>query len=120
MMHPVLAAWPRRNVVRTVLGTGGALLLLALLPWIASTPAQQEPKKTVAAIRAADDLQVTLWAHEPQLYAPTAFDIDEKGRVWVCEGINYRGASGPRTKDPPYYLTPHRKTGDRIVVLEDT
>src|SRR5262249_42956619 len=69
---------------------------------------------------AADDLKVTLWAHEPQLYAPTAFDIDDKGRVWVCEGINYRGASGPRTKDPPYFLTPHRKTGDRIVVLEDT
>jgi putative membrane-bound dehydrogenase-like protein len=81
---------------------------------------QQTPGKTLADLVPGEGLDVQLWAHEPQLYCPTAFDIDEKGRVWVAEGVNYRRAAGPKTADPPYYLKPLRKTGDRIVVLEDT
>lgn len=53
-------------------------------------------------------LEVTVWATSPQLYNPTNMDIDHKGRIWVAEGVNYRGRNGTRA------------AGDRIVVLEDT
>ncbi|MEI7862524.1 MAG: PVC-type heme-binding CxxCH protein, partial [Planctomycetota bacterium] len=54
------------------------------------------------------DLEATLFAAEPLLSSPTNIDIDARGRVWVCEVMNYRGR-----KD-------HRPAGDRILVLEDT
>lgn len=53
-------------------------------------------------------LEVTLWARSPQLYNPTNMDIDPAGRIWVAEGVNYRGKKGTRS------------AGDRIVVLEDS
>src|SRR5262245_34499756 len=99
-------------------------LLLPLLGIVAvdhrAGMAQQSPGEAQAALVAGDGLQVQRFAHEPQLYCPTAFDIDERGRVWVAEGVNYRRAAGPKSPEPPYYKTPFRKSGDRIVVLEDT
>ena len=53
-------------------------------------------------------LEVTLWATTPQLFNPTNMDIDHAGRVWVTEGVNYRGNNG------------RRKAGDRVGVLQDT
>src|ERR1051325_6377011 len=82
--------------------------------------AQQSPQQALAELTPGAGLKVQLFAHDPQLHCPTAFDIDEKGRVWVMEGVNYRKAAGPKSPNPPYYLNPLRKTGDRIVVLEDT
>ncbi|MCM8539280.1 MAG: NPCBM/NEW2 domain-containing protein, partial [Lentisphaeraceae bacterium] len=54
-----------------------------------------------------DDLEVTIWAKSSLFNNPTNMDIDAKGRIWVAEGMNYRGSR--KSKD-----------GDRIVVLEDT
>jgi len=70
---------------------------------------QLPPDKALASMEPAADLTVTLFAAEPDVVNPSCFDIDPQGRVWVCEGVNYRGKASP----------PHRKTGDRIVVLED-
>ena len=53
-------------------------------------------------------LEVTVWATTPQLYNPTNMDIDHEGRIWVTEGVNYRGNKG------------QRPAGDRVVVLQDT
>jgi putative membrane-bound dehydrogenase-like protein len=53
-------------------------------------------------------LEVTLWATTPMLHNPANIDIDARGRVWVAEGVNYRGHRN------------RRKEGDRIVILEDT
>ncbi|NCG26761.1 MAG: hypothetical protein GWP42_04385 [Verrucomicrobiales bacterium] len=53
-------------------------------------------------------LEVSVWATSPKLYNPTNMDIDHEGRVWVTEGVNYRGRNGTRPE------------GDRIVVLQDT
>ncbi len=53
-------------------------------------------------------LEVTLWAASPMLYNPTNIDFDAEGRMYVAEGVNYRGKRGRRAE------------GDRIVVLEDT
>ena len=46
------------------------------------------------------------------LINPTSIDVDHKGRVWVCEAVNYRRVGFGRP-----ILRPE---GDRIVVLEDT
>ncbi len=53
-------------------------------------------------------LEVTVWASTPLLHNPTNMDIDHLGRVWVVEGVNYRGREGTRP------------AGDRIVVIQDT
>ena len=55
-----------------------------------------------------EGFEVTVWATSPQLFNPTNIDFDEKGRLYVAEGVNYR-RMGRR-----------RPEGDRIVVLEDT
>ena len=54
------------------------------------------------------DLEVTVFASTPQLRNPTNIDFDKDGRLWVAEGVNYRGH---------YNRQP---AGDRIVVLTDT
>ncbi len=64
------------------------------------------------AFEVVSDLELTLWASEPLLVNPTNFDIDERGRVWLIESVNYRSdlKSKPKNDD----------AGDRIVILEDT
>ncbi len=73
--------------------------------------AQQPPSGTVKGLVAADGLEVTLWASEPLLSNPTNIDIDERGRVWVLEGVNYRRVLNG-LKD--------YRAGDRILILEDS
>ncbi|UBM58824.1 PQQ-dependent sugar dehydrogenase [Marinilongibacter aquaticus] len=58
------------------------------------------------------DLEVTLFASEPMMLNPTDMDIDDRGRVWICEGYNYRNKLNPRN--------PYDDKGDRILILEDT
>ena len=55
-----------------------------------------------------EGLEVTVWATSPMLFNPTNIDFDSDGRLYVAEGVNYRGKAN------------RRKEGDRIVVLEDT
>lgn len=54
------------------------------------------------------NLEVSVWAHSPLLMNPTNMDIDQHGRIWVAEGVNYRKHFDRRPE------------GDRIMVLEDT
>src|SRR5262249_53180834 len=83
------------------------LLVLVALPAAAQVP----PEKAVSTLTVSDGLEVALWASEPLFVNPTCFDIDHKGRVWVCESVNYRCKLGNRPL--------RREEGDRIVVLED-
>lgn len=55
-----------------------------------------------------EGLEITAWAASPMLFNPTNMDVDQHGRIWVTEGVNYRGKKDRRTE------------GDRIVILEDT
>ena len=55
-----------------------------------------------------EGFEVTLWATSPLLFNPTNMDFDAQGRLYVAEGVNYRGKAGRRAE------------GDRIVILEDT
>jgi putative membrane-bound dehydrogenase-like protein len=61
---------------------------------------------------AADGLKVSLFASEPMVVNPADMDIDERGRVWITEGANYRSSF------QKWGLL--RPGGDRIVILEDT
>jgi putative membrane-bound dehydrogenase-like protein len=60
-----------------------------------------------------DGLGVSLWAESPQVFNPTAMDVDARGRVWVTEAVNYRrwGGRNPGLEHPG---------GDRVMILEDT
>ena len=70
--------------------------------------AQVAPGDAVKTLQVADGLEASLFASEPMLLKPADIDVDARGRVWVCEGVNYRKWSKLRPE------------GDRIVVLEDT
>ncbi|HKA06594.1 MAG TPA: hypothetical protein VKD71_05005, partial [Gemmataceae bacterium] len=87
-----------------------SLVAFALLPTLAL--AQLPPQKALESLVVAPDLQVELFAHEPDLVNPTSIDVDHLGRVWVCEAVNYRRVMFNR----PIL----REAGDRIVILEDT
>src|SRR5688572_10132769 len=87
------------------------VLLLLLL--------QLAPEEALKRFRTSEDLDVRLFAAEPQLLNPACFDIDSRGRVWIAEGVNYRRWAGPKSPDRPFFRSPHRPEGDRIVILED-
>jgi putative membrane-bound dehydrogenase-like protein len=95
------------------------LIAAALLPLslLAADPPQAsygfaEAQKTMSTMTAADGLQATLFASEPQIQNPTNIDIDQRGRVWAVEAVNYR------TTMRNWGML--RPDGDRVVILEDT
>ncbi len=82
---------------------------LALVP---AASAQVPPDKAPSTFKVVEGLELSLWASEPLFCNPTCIDIDHKGRVWVCESVNYRCTlHGQR---------PPRPQGDRILILEDS
>ncbi|MGI8603694.1 MAG: PVC-type heme-binding CxxCH protein [Verrucomicrobiales bacterium] len=87
-------------------------VVLAPVPWSASaqsaSPGGKTPEEELAALDVAEGLEATLFASEPMLLSPSAIDIDERGRVWVAEIVNYRLHNGKRPE------------GDRILILEET
>ena len=68
----------------------------------------RSPESAVSGLKIADGVVATLAASEPMLKSLTNLDIDHRGRVWVCEVVNYRRHNGQRPE------------GDRILILEDT
>jgi putative membrane-bound dehydrogenase-like protein len=78
--------------------------------YTSSARAQDEhpPSQALAGLDVAPGLEATLFASEPMMLSPTNIDVDHRGRVWVCEVVNYRHRNGERPE------------GDRILILEDT
>lgn len=70
--------------------------------------ASRDPVDALDALTVGEGLAASLFAAEPMLLSPSAIDIDHRGRVWVCEIVNYRRHGGTRDE------------GDRILILEDT
>ena len=57
---------------------------------------KRKPENALASMKVHDDsLELTLFASEPMITNPTNMAIDAKGRVWVCEGTNYRSFANP-------------------------
>jgi putative membrane-bound dehydrogenase-like protein len=91
------------------------VLCLAAAAPFDSAQGEQEKKKTgvppiedsLKAMKVHEGMEVTFWAGEPGLINPTNMDIDERGRIWVVESMNYRGSK-------------MRPEGDRILIMEDT
>ncbi len=72
---------------------------------------KRSPEYALAGLEIGEGLQATVFATEPMLVNPTNMDIDHRGRVWVCEGYNYRPTLNPDN--------PTKEEGDRILILED-
>ncbi|MBI2804713.1 MAG: c-type cytochrome [Planctomycetes bacterium] len=78
---------------------------------VSAIPAQgaiHDPANAVKNLDVHPQLQATLFASEPKITNPTNLDIDHRGRIWICDVMNYRGNNGRRPE------------GDRILILEDT
>ncbi len=97
-------------------GAARPALVVALAVFVGAphtaTMGQQPAVQSSKQLRAAPGLDVMLWAAEPSLANPTNIAIDERGRVWVLEAVNYRR----QLRGQPDV----RPEGDRIVILEDT
>ena len=104
----------RRSAARGLLGepSGGALLLAALvaLAGCSTGLGDRAPQEALAAFDVYPGLEATLFAAEPTLSNPTNIDVDDRGRVWVCDVVNYR----------EHGRNDRRPEGDRILILEDT
>ena len=70
------------------------------------------PDTAATGLDVHEHLEVSLFAAEPLLLSPANIDVDHRGRVWVCEIVNYRHFAN---KD-----NPPREAGDRIIILKDT
>ena len=77
-------------------------------PMNASDSSSHDPADAVDSLTVHPELQVQLFASEPMMESPSSIDVDHRGRVWVCEVVNYRKHLGERVE------------GDRILILEDT
>ncbi len=99
-------AWLRSSLAAKAL----MLFVLCLLGFQAAPVfSQQQPTE---GFEVHPDLQVALFAAEPMLSNPTNIDVDHRGRVWVCEAVNYRN----KIRNGDKQL---REAGDRILILED-
>lgn len=67
-----------------------------------------DPARAVENLAVHPELSATLFASEPMITSPINLDVDERGRIWICDVVNYRGNNGKRP------------AGDRILILEDT
>lgn len=73
---------------------------------------QRLSQNAIKGLEIKEGLYATLFASEPEITNPTNMDIDYRGRVWICEGYNYRPKLNPGH--------PVDSLGDRILILEDT
>jgi putative membrane-bound dehydrogenase-like protein len=104
---------PLKHLLRISLGVALACLLCAALGGAGQAPLKKsddkhDPANAVANLEIYPSLGASLFASEPTLTNPTNIDIDHRGRVWVCDVMNYRGNNGKRP------------AGDRILILEGT
>ena len=81
-------------------------------PGMLSDEQLRQPENALRGMQVAEGLQVKLFASEPMVRNATNMDIDDRGRVWITEGVNYR------PKDNPDNI--YQEGGDQIVILEDT
>ena len=89
-----------------------ACLAVLLAPLVAAAGVQQKesckpPEEFLKSFTLREGLEVTCFAQEPGCINPTNMDIDERGRVWYTESMNYRSSK-------------LRPEGDRIMIAEDT
>lgn len=118
-------------------GPGSPRRLLAVATVCASFCSMPElyaqgysPSEAATRMTVLDGFQVELIAAEPQVRQPVAIDIDDRGRVWVLQYLQYPNPAGlKRVKVDRYSRTtydrvpkppPHGPRGaDRLTILVD-
>ncbi len=73
-------------------------------------PGEEPPTAAEAAakITVPKGFKITLFAGEPDVRQPIAFEIDDRGRLWVAENYTYKGRGFTD------------EFNDRIIILEDS
>ena len=100
-------------ILRTIM----KLIRFCILPLALSFTvfAQKKPSYTpdqaTARMTLPKGFTVTQFAAEPAVVQPFAFCFDDRGRVWVCENLNYATRKSDTFKSGPQ---------GRIIILEDT
>jgi len=87
--------------------TSRSIAILFAVVLAAPAVAVSTPAESLQAFTVHPELTVGLFASEPMLVNPISIDIDERGRVWMIEGCNYRAHKGLRP------------AGDRILIVSD-
>ena len=64
------------------------------------------PNQSLERMRVPEGFQVSLFAAEPDIHQPIAFDFDERGRLWAIECFSY----------PEFDF----RNSDRVVIFTDT
>lgn len=72
-------------------------------------PAALPPAEAARKMTLPPGFQATLVAGEPDVVQPIAFTTDDRGRLWVVEGLSY-----------PKWHKVGETGNDRVVILEDT
>jgi uncharacterized protein len=67
------------------------------------------PADSMKFIQHPAEFRLELFASEPQIIEPIAFNFDERGRLWIIEAINY-----------PNVVLAGQPGDDRIKIVEDT
>jgi putative membrane-bound dehydrogenase-like protein len=106
----------RAVLIRSVL-IAYACLLAGVRPSAAaenSTPAPSAgaavpPAEAPRRMSLPEGFQATLFAGEPDVVQPIAFTTDDRGRLWVVEGLSY-----------PKWNPEGKGGSDRVVIFEDT
>jgi putative membrane-bound dehydrogenase-like protein len=112
LLSSVLSAVKIKNVKLMKLRLLSSILVVALFSCTKKELDVHSPDAGLSDLKVYQGLDVSLFASEPMLSNPTNMDIDSKGRIWICEGYNYRNQLNPKN--------PVKKEGDRIMILEDT
>lgn len=88
-----------------------AIALPALAQKSSSKPPSYTPEQATARMTLPEGFKVTQFAAEPHVVQPFAFCFDSRGRVWVCENLNYETRRSDTFDEGPK---------GRIIILEDT
>lgn len=99
-----------------MMGVGLMLVATAIaddFPKPVNTQAEGEhppsPREMLGLFELPEGFHVTLFAGEPDVRQPIAFDFDDRGRIWVAENYSY-GAHGKYDSE----------LRDRVIILHDT
>jgi putative membrane-bound dehydrogenase-like protein len=74
----------------------------------------RDDNEALKRLKIPEGFEIRLFAGSDICHNPTALDVDVYGRVWVCEGVNYRTTI---SRNQPGPVDPE---ADRIKVYEDT
>src|ERR1700722_19803598 len=85
-----------------------AILISAVTSLRAAADEPLPPKIAPGRMTLPEGFKATLFAGEPDIVQPIAFTIDQRGRLWVVQGMTY-----PRRR-------PEGQGQDSIIIFEDT